>query len=165
MMMLQCSTKYHFTAVDGLTLDGREFRHHSTSRDGIVLQFDGAGPREVIPLTWKEVREYFSTFRMAVQKDYHKLVKSGVLSTFSNDQVAYFRRYACLIFRREKPTVRQVYVAMKADHFRSRELGRPTFEICAERTFYRLVDAMRRSAAETECAIAMYAPMDEAQSD
>jgi len=146
--MLQCSTKYRFTAVDGLTLDGREFRHHSTSRDGIVLQFDGAGPREVIALTWEEVREYLSTFRMAVQKDYHKLVKSGVLSTFSNDQVAYFRSYACLIFSVMRPTVRQAYREMQAAHRWSKDRGEPTFELCSERTFHRLVDEMRRSADE-----------------
>ncbi|WP_037110654.1 hypothetical protein [Rhizobium sp. 2MFCol3.1] len=163
--MLKSSTKYRFNVVDRLIVDGREFRYHSTSKDGVLLQSDGAGPREVLGLTWKDVGDHLRSFRLAVQKDYYKLVKSGVLSTFSNDQVAYFRRHACSVFSVMRPTVRQVYLAMKADHYWSTELGRQTFELCSERTFQRLVDEMRRSAAETERAMARYAPMEEAQSD
>ncbi len=158
-------TRYRFNEVDRITLDGREVRHHSASKDGILVQFDGDDPREVFELTWRDVGDHLRTLRLVVHKDYYKLVKSGVLSTFSNDQVAYYRRYACLVFSVMRPTVRRVYREMEADHRWSMERGEPIFELCSERTFHRLVDEMRRSADETARLMAGSTPMIETRSN
>ncbi len=154
------STQYCFNVLDRITLHGRDFRHHSSSKEGIMVESNDDGPPVVLALTWKEVEEHLSDFRMSAQRDYYKLVKDGVMSSFSSDQVACFRRYASLVFSVMRPTVRQVYHQMEHDLLWSMGNGQPTLELCSERTFHRLVDEMRRSAP-----MAMCAPLTGAQSN
>lgn len=128
------STQYYFNVLDRITLYGRDYRHHSSSKEGIMVESNGDGPRVVLALTWKEVEEHLSDFRMSVQKDYYKLVKDGVMSSFSNDQVALFRSYASLVFSFMRPTVRQVYRQMEADYLWNADCDEPTVKLCSERT-------------------------------
>ncbi|WP_216332576.1 hypothetical protein [Rhizobium sp. X9] len=158
-------TKSCFNEVDRIMLDGRAVRHHIASQDGTLVQFDGDDPREVFELSCRDLGDHLRTLRLAMHKDYYKLVKSGVLSTFSNDQVAYFRRHACSVFSVTRPTVRQVYREMQAHHRWRMERGEPIFELCSERAFHRLVDEMRRSANETARLMAASTPMIETRSN
>jgi putative transposase len=65
---------------------------------------------------------------------------------FTEDQMAYFKHFAREVLNARSPSVGSMYMAMCADSVRRQINGDPTFELCSESTFRRIVGAMRNSA-------------------